>query len=42
MDKQGYLLAVPQAGGTKNKIKKEKKKGVTNNELLKKQKNQGV
>ena len=28
MDKQGYLLAVPQAVGTKNKIKKEKKKGV--------------
>ena len=30
MDKQGYLLAVPQAVGTKNKIKKEKKKGVSN------------
>ena len=26
MDKQGYLLAVPQAVGTKNKIKKKKRK----------------
>ena len=37
MDKQGYLLAVPQAVGTKNKIKK-KRKGVSSMSYLKNKK----